>query len=89
VNKVESTIDSADSKEDLAVVCKVKAAAGLAELNCKRYKPAAKYFLSTSFENFSFSDVSEKAFSIGMLIFRKIIKKNANNFYLRKVFCKN
>jgi COP9 signalosome complex subunit 1 len=68
VNKVESTIDSADSKEDLAVVCKVKAAAGLAELNCKRYKPAAKCFLSTSFENFSFSDVSEKASSIGMLL---------------------
>jgi len=58
VSKIESTVEMTDSKEDLAVVCKVKAAAGLAELNCRRYKPAAKYFLSTSFENFNFSDVS-------------------------------
>lgn len=57
VNKVESTIESTENKEDVAVICKVKAAAGLAELNCKRYKSAAKYFLLTSFENFNFSDV--------------------------------
>lgn len=57
VNKVESTLESSENKEDIAVLCKVKAAAGLAELNCKRYKSAAKYFLSTSFEHFNFSDI--------------------------------
>jgi len=57
VNKVESTIDSVENKEDTAIICKVKCAAGLAELNCKRYKSASKYFLSTSFEHFSFSDI--------------------------------
>lgn len=65
VNKVESTVDSSDSSklsqnqnhEDMAVICKVKASAGLAELNCKRYKSAAKYFLSTNFEHFNFTDI--------------------------------
>lgn len=38
-------------------MCKVKCAAGLAELNCKRYKLAAKFFLSASFENFNYSEV--------------------------------
>lgn len=57
VNKVESTVESTDNKEDAAVIGKVKSAAGLAELNCKRYKSAAKYFLSTSFEHFNFSDI--------------------------------
>lgn len=45
------------NKEDAAVVCKVKCAAGLAELNSKRYKSAAKYFLSATLENFNFSDI--------------------------------
>jgi COP9 signalosome complex subunit 1 len=42
----------------LATLCKVKCAAGLAELNSKRYKSAAKHFLSATFDNFNYSDVS-------------------------------
>ncbi len=45
------------NKEDASILCKVKCAAGLAELNSKRYKSAAKYFLNTTFENFNFSDI--------------------------------
>ncbi len=52
------------SKEDISTLCKVKCAAGLAELNSKRYKQAAKYFLAANFENFNFNDVIYLTFSI-------------------------
>jgi hypothetical protein len=57
VSKVESAIGSIDNKEDTAILCKAKCAAGLAELNCKRYKSAAKYFLAATFDGFNYSDV--------------------------------
>ena len=57
VNKVESSLDINENKEDLAALCKVKCAAGLAELNCKRYKSAAKHFLSATFDNFNYSEI--------------------------------
>jgi COP9 signalosome complex subunit 1 len=57
VNKVESAIDLNDNKEDALVLCKVKCAAGLAELNSKRYKSAANYFLTCNFDNFNFSEI--------------------------------
>jgi hypothetical protein len=45
------------NKEDVSILCRVKCAAGLAELNCKRYKSAAKYFLTSTFDNLNYSDV--------------------------------
>ena len=45
------------NKEDHIILCKVKCAAGLAELNSKRYKSAAKYFVNSTFDNFNFSEI--------------------------------
>ncbi len=45
------------NKEDLQALCKVKCAAGLADLNSKRYKSAAKYFLAASLDNFTHAEV--------------------------------
>ncbi|CAF0723936.1 unnamed protein product [Brachionus calyciflorus] len=65
VTKVETTLEAmgfngdntSANKEDLSALCKVKCAAGLAELNSKRYKSAAKCFLSANFENFNYYEV--------------------------------
>lgn len=60
VTKVESTLEAtgvSSDKEDLGILCKVKCASGLAELNSKRYKSAAKCFLSAHFENFNYYEI--------------------------------
>ena len=62
VTKVESSLEASgvlgdNNKEDSVVLCKVKCAAGLAELNSKRYKSAAKCFLNANFENFNYYEV--------------------------------
>jgi len=40
------------------VACRLKCAAGLAEMENKRYKNAARYFIMASFDHCSFPDVS-------------------------------
>lgn len=66
-------------------MCKVKCAAGLAELNSKRYKSAAKYFLATTFENFNFNDVILSLYYIYIEQSKLIIRM----FYLIKIITPN
>ena len=42
----------------LAVLTKLKCAAGLAELATRKYKSAARYFIQTNFDHCDFPDVS-------------------------------
>lgn len=62
VSKMETTLESTGlgtetKKEEMSLICKVKCAAGLAELNSKRYKSAAKCFLAAQIDNFNFYEV--------------------------------
>lgn len=65
VSKIETTLDapgltSETTKEEAFIMCKVKCAAGLAELNSKRYKSAAKCFLAAHIDNFNYYEVLVK-----------------------------
>ncbi|RNA22636.1 COP9 signalosome complex subunit 1 [Brachionus plicatilis] len=62
VSKVETTMEAAGlgtetNKEEMSLLCKVKCAAGLAELNSKRYKSAAKCFLAAHIDNFNYYEI--------------------------------
>ncbi|XP_065883227.1 COP9 signalosome complex subunit 1-like isoform X2 [Dysidea avara] len=59
-SKAEANPDSTSehkSHEQLVVACRLKCAAGLAEMENKRYKNAARYFIMASFDHCSFPDL--------------------------------
>ncbi|XP_073836584.1 COP9 signalosome subunit 1b [Musca autumnalis] len=59
VSKAESTPDFSESSKDAnqAVLTRLKCAAGLAELQTKKYKLAAKFFLQASFDHCDFPEM--------------------------------
>ncbi|XP_037930995.1 COP9 signalosome complex subunit 1b [Teleopsis dalmanni] len=59
VSKAEGTPDFAESGKDTnhAVLTRLKCAAGLAELQSKKYKAAAEYFLAANFDHCDFPEM--------------------------------
>ena len=47
------------TQDQLVVACRLKCAAGLAEMENKRYKSAARYFIQASIDHCNFPDVSD------------------------------
>ena len=50
------------NQSNLALISRLKCAAGLAEMEGRKYKNAARYFLQISFDHFQCADVSFKIF---------------------------
>lgn len=52
------------TQDQLVVACRLKCAAGLAEMENKRYKSAARYFIQASIDHCNFPDVRSFTLSI-------------------------